>query len=90
MLFLFFIIILLNRITEGLLAANDHFLLAGKNGYAPDCEMLIVFARNPLKMSEAIHDMYAYTNLTDAVMLIIMGSTDPQLKKVFTVKTYYI
>ena len=40
-------------------------------------------------MSEAIHDMYAYTNLTDSVMLTIMGSTDPRLKKVFTVKKYY-
>ena len=37
-----FYYILSNRITEGLLAANDHFLLAGKNGYAPDCEMLIM------------------------------------------------
>ena len=42
------------RITEGLLAANDHFLLVGNNGYDPHA------CTNLLKMSETINDMFAY------------------------------
>jgi hypothetical protein len=51
---------------EALLLANDHFLLAGKDGA-------------PTRMSEAIDDMVAYTGLTDHVLHSIQYSVDPRL-----------
>ena len=54
-------------ITEALVKANDHLLLPGKYG--------------PVKMADAIHDMVAYTRLTDSVIQLILLSTDPNLKE---------
>eukprot|EP00731_Ephydatia_muelleri_P038527 Em0793g3a len=51
---------------RGLVKANDHLLLPGKNG--------------PVKIADAIHDMVAYTRLTDSVTQLILLSTDPNLK----------
>ena len=41
-------------------------------------------------MSDAIHDMVAYTQLTDSVIQQIMMSSDPHLQKVRHSYQYYI
>ena len=41
-------------------------------------------------MSDAIHDMVAYTQLTDSIIQQIMMSSDPQLQKVRHSYHYYI
>ncbi|XP_038069888.1 deoxynucleoside triphosphate triphosphohydrolase SAMHD1-like [Patiria miniata] len=53
-------------LVEALVKANDHFLVKGEEG-------------KMLKMSEAIHDMVAYTNMTDDIILQIMRSDNPAL-----------
>ncbi|XP_022106625.1 deoxynucleoside triphosphate triphosphohydrolase SAMHD1-like isoform X2 [Acanthaster planci] len=55
-----------SMLVEVLVKANDHWLIKGKNG-------------KMLKMSEAIDDMVAFTQLTDDVILQIMRSDDPAL-----------
>ena len=39
-------------------------------------------SRNPKKMSEAINDMYAFTNLTDSVIGRIRSTPSEDLKEV--------
>ncbi|XP_038069887.1 deoxynucleoside triphosphate triphosphohydrolase SAMHD1-like isoform X2 [Patiria miniata] len=55
-----------SMLVEALVKANDHFLVKGKEG-------------KMLKISEAIDDMVAYTNMTDDIILQIMRSDDPAL-----------
>ena len=42
----------------------------------------MILYRDPVKMSDAIRDMAAYTLLTDSIIQQIMMSSDPQLEKV--------
>ena len=44
--------------------------------------LLCVFSSKPVKLSQCIDDMYAYTNLTDYVLYQILLSNDPNLKEV--------
>ena len=55
----------------------------GKNGY-DQCyvNLPVIYFREFVKMSDAIHDMFAYTNLTDSVVQMIMASSYPKLKPV--------
>lgn len=55
-------------LVEALLLANDHFTLTGTGG-------------RPVRMSEAIYDPVAYTELTDHVLYLIRCSTSPQLEE---------
>jgi HD superfamily phosphohydrolase len=57
-----------SMINEALVLANEHILLKGTNDRS-------------VKMSEAINDMVAYTNLTDSIISMIMISTDENLKE---------
>ncbi|XP_031561996.1 deoxynucleoside triphosphate triphosphohydrolase SAMHD1-like isoform X2 [Actinia tenebrosa] len=55
-------------ITDALVKADPYLLFEGKGG-------------NKLKMSEAIHDMVAYTKITDRVYHQILLASDPQLQE---------
>eukprot|EP01147_Barroeca_monosierra_P002686 gene2686-5576_t len=57
-----------HMIVEALLAANDYIKLPGTNS-------------NDIRISDAIHDMEAYTHLTDDVLVLIEFSKDPALSK---------
>ncbi|XP_052819168.1 deoxynucleoside triphosphate triphosphohydrolase SAMHD1-like isoform X2 [Mya arenaria] len=55
-------------VTEALIEANDCIMFTGKNG-------------EEKKMSEAIHDMEAYSKMTDQVMFMILNMNDENLPK---------
>ncbi|XP_033117286.1 deoxynucleoside triphosphate triphosphohydrolase SAMHD1-like isoform X2 [Anneissia japonica] len=55
-------------IVEALVLANDHLLITGTNG-------------KELKMSEAIHDMVAYTKMTDNILYELLNTKDPKLQQ---------
>lgn len=56
-----------HMITEALIKANEHVFLLGKD-------------RKPVKISDCIHDMYAYTRLNDSIIHTILQSTDEKLE----------
>lgn len=47
-------------------------------------------SRKPVKLSQCIDDMHAYTNLTDHVFHQILLSTDPNLKEVSILMFYWL
>lgn len=55
-------------IVEALVKANDYIKFAGKNG-------------REVKMSDAIHDMVAFSKMTDFVFFMILYSNEPKLKE---------
>lgn len=76
-------VLYLYRLTEALLAANDHLLIPGRDGYDPDNYSIIkLYIRSSVRMSDAVDDMVAYTNLNDSVIHMIMSSVDPNLQRV--------
>lgn len=74
------------RITEALLKADDYLLIRGNKGWANVHFFVLLFMFSLLcsnvKMSEAIHDPYAYTRLTDNVFQQILASEGDNLKEV--------
>ncbi|EGD83500.1 SAM domain and HD domain-containing protein 1 [Salpingoeca rosetta] len=57
-----------HMIVEALLQANDHIRLPGTGG-------------RRVRISDAIHDMEAYTHLTDDILVLIEFSEKPELRK---------
>ncbi|XP_052818005.1 deoxynucleoside triphosphate triphosphohydrolase SAMHD1-like [Mya arenaria] len=60
--------IIQKMVTEAFVKANDHIKFVGEKGIEK-------------KMSEAIHDMKAFSQMTDHVFNLILNSTDPNLKE---------
>lgn len=63
-------------ICEAFLKADDHLEITGKDN-------------KPVKLSDCIDDMYAYTNLTDHVFHQILLSRDPKLKEASILIVYW-
>ncbi|WAR11718.1 SAMH1-like protein [Mya arenaria] len=55
-------------VTEALVKANDHIKFTGEDG-------------KKLKMSESIHDMKAFSQMTDHVFNLILNSTEADLRE---------
>ncbi|XP_045193463.2 deoxynucleoside triphosphate triphosphohydrolase SAMHD1-like [Mercenaria mercenaria] len=55
-------------IVEALVKANNYIKFAGKDGHE-------------VRMSDAIHDMKAYSQMTDHVFFLILNSTEPKLQE---------
>lgn len=48
-----------------------------------------MYCSEPVKLSDCIDDMYAYTNLTDHVFHQILLSRDPKLKEASILIVYW-
>ncbi|XP_052817072.1 deoxynucleoside triphosphate triphosphohydrolase SAMHD1-like isoform X2 [Mya arenaria] len=60
--------IIQKMVTDAFVGANKHIEFVGENS-------------KPVKMSEAINDMKAFSQMTDHVFNLIRNSTDPKLEK---------